>query len=301
MKSEMKRAFLVLFLLASGAAAQAPSPAASPTPIVSRPVTSPGNADWAASPGEAKARAAAEQKLVFIQIDKEGRECGQCRRMEALLYPAFDFEALLASMVPVRVPLASPEGRELASRYSIQETPSVLVTTPEGRLVFLMQGFQSAPDFYQHIHTDLRAYREFAKKVEAQDIARLPAREALQTGMELYQRSDSAAALSRLRRAVSAPDGTRAGRESAREILAAVELDLGQIAASRQTIERLIATSRDSDRKERAELFRAQLPLAENKPEEAAALFRRFQKDHPNSNYRQKVQDMLDRLTKPPR
>jgi thioredoxin-related protein len=268
-----------------------------PTPVVSRPVTSPGNAEWASTLEEAKQRAAREEKFVFFQFDRAGRACGLCRRMESLLYPAMDFEAILISMVPVKVGLDSPEGRELARRYGVEDAPSIVVATPEGRVVFQVEGFRNAPEFYEHIHRDLDAYRSFAKQIEQQDIAHLPAREALETGRQLYDRLDSGSALPRLRRAVSAPDATPEIRDEAREALAAVELDLGQIAASRQTTERLIATTRDKKRRERAELFRAQIPLAENKPEEAVQLYRKFRKDHPDSEFRAKVDAILQRLT----
>jgi tetratricopeptide (TPR) repeat protein len=282
--------FFVLATLGSGVL-RAQQPDIQPNPIVK----SPGNAQWAASPAEAKSRAAAEGKLLFYEFDRP--QCGNCVRMDTLLYPAFDFEALLTQMVPVKVSLDSPEGAELARRYNLTDAPAILVTTPEGRGVFTMVGFSSIDDFYPHIRTDLDAYRKFARRLETQEIAKLPAREAYETGAELYQRNDPAAALPRLRRAVSARDATASIREEARELLAAVELDLGQLAASRATIERLIATTRDSLRRQRGELFRAQLPLAENKPAESLALFRKFLKDHPNSPYRKQVSDMLEKAS----
>lgn len=273
------------------AAAQAPTPAPETAPNRSEPLTSPGNAKWAATPDEAKARATSENKLVFVEF--EAIDCGQCRRMDALLYPAFDFEALLLPMVPVKVGISSPEGRELARRYGVKDTPAIVVTSPEGRLVFRMEGFTNAPEFYQHIHQDLNAYRAFVQRIEGQDIARLPGKEALATGEELFKRTDSEAAAPRLRRAVADPKSTSAVRDEAREFLAAVELELGQIANSRHTVEKLIATTKDSNRRERAELFRAQLPLAENKPAEALALFKKFRRDHPTSIYSKKVDEML--------
>jgi tetratricopeptide (TPR) repeat protein len=214
-----------------------------------------------------------------------------------LLYPAFNFEALLIPMVPVKVSLDSPEGKGFARRYGIDDVPAVLVTTPEGRLVFQMVGFTNTQDFYPHIQADLDAYRKFSRKIEAQDVPKLPAPEALQSGVELYKRSDPIAALPRLRRAISARDSTASLRDEAREFLAAVELDLGQVAASRETTQRLIETTQDSLRRQRAELFRAQLPLAENKPAEARALFQKFLKDHPNSPSNKQVSDTLERLS----
>ncbi len=284
--------FLFLGLVCGGAAAQE-----TPT-LANGVVRSPGNADWATSPDDARARAAAQQKFVFVQFDRAGRECGNCRRMEALLYPAFDFEALLIPMVPVKVQLDSAEGKELARKYGIREAPAVLVTASEGRVVFQMEGFTNAPGFYRQIHRDLDAYRAFAKKVEAQDIPHLSPEEALKTGRELYERLDPGAALPRLERAASAPKATADVRDQAREILAATQLDLGQITASRQANDRLIATTKDKNRRERAELFRAQLPLAENKPEEALALYKKFQKDHPLSPYLGEVNGIVERLAK---
>jgi tetratricopeptide (TPR) repeat protein len=263
-----------------------------------RPVTSPGNAVWAATYDAARKLAAGANKLVFVEIDG-GHECGQCHRMDTLLYPALDFEALLISMVPVKVPLDSEEGKQLAERYSIDQTPAVLITTPEGRLAFLMQGFTNAPEFYQRAHADLDAYRRFARRTDAQDIANLPAQEALETGVELYQRQDPGAALPRLKRAVSVPGAAPGLRDEAREQLAAVQLELRQIAASRATTEALIKSTRDPARRERAEIFRAQLPLHENKPELALELLQKFLADHPKSAYLKQVRQLIDTLTGP--
>ncbi len=301
-RSAVLRPAALLSCLLSGASASAQTPAPTPTPPpIETPaeqptpvVRSPGNADWAPTVDEARRRAAEKDKFVFIEFDSKG--CGNCQRMDQLLYPAFDFEALLIPMVPVKVWLESPEGKELAAQHAITDTPAILIESPEGRLVFLMQGFTSTPDFYEHVHKDLDAYKAFARKVDAQDIPKLPAREAFETARELYERGDSAAALPRLRRAISAPGGTTVLREDARELLAAVELDGRDTAASRRTIEHLIATTKDPKRRERAELFRAQIPLAENKPQEAYALFLKFEKDHPNSQYLPQVRELIARM-----
>lgn len=295
------RFLLAAILLAAASPAsraQTSAPAPSPTPIVAGAVTSPGNAKWTSTLNEAKARAGSEQKLVYVEM--ETPECGNCRRMDALLYPAMDFEALLIRMVPVKLDIRNGEGREAADRYGVRDTPAVLVLTPEGRLVFRMEGFTNLPEFYEHIHQDLEKYRQFAKRVDSQNISALPPREALETGVELFQRSDPESALPRLRRAVSNPKSPAAVRDAARESLAAVELELGQIPASRKTIDQLILTTKDPQRRERAEIFRAQLPLAENKPAEAAALFRKFRKDHPKSPYTAKVDAILQQLTGAP-
>jgi thioredoxin-related protein len=290
------RALLGLCFLAASLA-EKPSSAQQGAPLPPPPtkaVRSPGNAVWAATLPEARARASAEKKLVFIEFDQ--KRCGNCERMDHLLYPAFDFEALLIPMVPVKLDIDSADGKIIAKHYGVDQAPGILVTSPGGRLVFAMSGFLNPEDFYPHIRQDLDDYREFARRVDSQDISKLTAREALETAQKLLQKLDPVAAEPRLVRAASAPDAPAPLRDQAREMLAGVQQQLGNIPAARETIELLIATTRDAQTRERAELFRAQLPLAEQKPAEAYALFRKFQKDHPKSAYRDQVQAMMTRL-----
>jgi len=284
-------------------AAQEPTPDAGATAPASptRAVKSPGNAEWAQSVEEARKRAAEQHKLVFYEFASQG--CGECGRMESLLYPAFDFEALLTGMVPVRVDLVSKAGTELSELYSIKETPSVAITTPTGRLVFLMRGFKNQGDFFPHVHKTLDTYRVWAKTIDAQNVPTLSAADAYQSGRQLFARFDFAEARPRFQRAIAAPDASPAIRDSAKEGLAAAELQLKDPAKARKTIDGLIATTKDPEVKERAELFRAQIPLAQNQPEEALNLYKKFQKDHPQSKYKEQVSGLITRLEtgEPPR
>jgi tetratricopeptide (TPR) repeat protein len=261
----------------------------------------PGNAVWATSPDEARLRATREGKFVFFEFTK--KECGNCKRMDAFLYSARDLEVLLTSMVPVKVDIESPLGKEFASRYGIERAPSILVVTTPGRLVFLMEGFYNPDEFFQNANSALEAYRRFAREIESDDVAKISAKRALETGRKLYEMSDPETALPRLRRAASAAGATVEQREEALELAAAAELDLGQPTASRKTIQQLLAATKDRGRRERAELFRAQIPLAEDRPAEALALFRRFQKEHPTSpdisRVNELVQQLEERVSKP--
>ena len=286
---------VTLALLGFAPALWAQEPPATDT----NPVKSPGNAVWADSANAARAAAASTGKMVFVEFDG-GSSCGHCQRMDYLLYPAFEFEALLIGMVPVKVLLDSPEGKELARRYGIRAAPAILITSPEGRIVFLMEGFNNAPEFYRTVKTELDRYRQFAHRVESQDIPNLPAGEALTTGIELYRRSDPGSALPRLARAVSAPDATAGARDEAREQLAAVQLDLKQVAEARKTTDALLKTTKDPKRRERAEIFRAQLPLHEGKPAEAVRQLQKFVADHPKSEYAAAVKSLIEQLTSPP-
>ncbi len=283
---------LSLCLAVTALAAQEQS--TTPPPSSNKRVLSPGNARWAESLDQARARATADKQLVFIEFASP--DCGDCRRMQSLLYPAFDFEALLIGMVPVQVRYDSDESKPLQQRYGVSQSPSVLITTPEGRLVFLMEGFKNGPDFYSHVRPDLDAYRKFVKKMEATDRGTASAADALAIGRELYARSDVRTALPWLQRASIAPDPGPGVRETALEGVAAAQLELNDPVASRKSIDKLIAIVKNQNMKERAELFRAQLPLAQGNPEEALALYRQFLKDHPKSQYVEQVQGLIAKL-----
>jgi hypothetical protein len=291
-------AALGLFAAAPSSAQTAPAPtprgSAAPSSASISVPAGPGNVVWAETTKEAHDRAVAERKFVYFEFDKH--ECGNCERMDGLLYPAFDFEALLVSAVPIKLDIETPEGKAIAARYSIEEAPSVLITTPQGRLVFLMQGFMNQGEFFRHANLAIEGYRKWAKEIDSQNVPKLSAKEAFASGNELYRRSDPAAAIPRLKRASTAPGATGPQREDALELLAAAELDAGQTDASRKTIDQLLATTKDRQRRERAELFRAQIPLAENRPAEALALFRKFQKDHPTSPHIERVNELVARL-----
>jgi tetratricopeptide (TPR) repeat protein len=285
----------VLLAVSSLFAGPAAAQQATPAPDESgRAVTSPGNARWAPDAEAARARAAADQPLIYYEFVSQG--CGDCRRMQALLYPAFDFEALLIGMVPVQLELASPDGARLAERYGITAAPAVLITTSAGRLVFLVQGFRSAPDFYSHVHKDLDTYRKFARTVDDQDVGKLSAEEAYTTGKELYRRYDFAAAAARLERASTAPAGSADLREKALEGLASAELELERPARARKAIDRLLAMTKNPERKQTAELFQAQIALAEQDPGHALAIYKKFEKDYPKSPYLEKVRSYIARL-----
>lgn len=266
-----------------------------PTPPPSgREVRSPGNARWAPDVTSARARAAADKQLIYYEFVSPG--CGDCRRMQALLYPAFDFEALLIGMVPVQVELASSDGSKLAERYGITAAPAVLITTASGRLVFFVQGFRTAPDFYSHVHKDLDTYRQFARTVDGVDVGKLSAEEAYSTGKELYRRFDFEGAAARLERASTAPGGSVDLREKALEGLAAADLELARPGKASNAIDRLLAMTKNPERKQTAELFQAQIALAEQDPGHALAIYKKFEKDHPSSPYIEKVRGFISRL-----
>jgi thioredoxin-like negative regulator of GroEL len=284
---------LTAFLAAAlSAAARAQDPAAPAT------APGPGNVTWASSVDEARLRAEKERKLVYVEFEKTN--CGHCRRMNTLLYPALDFEQLMAYMAPVKLNIEQPATGELTKRYGIEEVPAVLVMTPEGRSIFAMQGFASAPEFYREIYRAMDDHAALEKRLESQDINNLSPAEALQTGAELYKRSDPTTALPRLRRAATAKESTPNQRENALELLARCQLDLGQNTEAEATLQKLRSSTKDPARRERASLLWAQVPFADNRPEEGVRRLQQFLKEYPKSAEAPGVAEMIEKVMKGP-
>jgi thioredoxin-related protein len=249
---------------------------------------------WSSGYAEAREKAARENKYVFIEFTK--KDCGPCQRMDQLLYPAFDFEALLLRMVPTKLDLAEGEGAALAKKYRVMDAPSVLILSPEGTLAFRMVGFLNAPDFYRHALRDVHDYDLFKLRLSNEPQHPDDPKEELDLGKELYRRFDSARAVPRLRRVAGAKKAPAEVREEALAYLASAELDLGQPEKARHTAETLVRSGKNADRREQAELFLAQVDAAEGKTKAAYERLIRFKKEHPKSVHMAEANDFLSRF-----
>jgi tetratricopeptide (TPR) repeat protein len=274
---------LILCLLAPAAATPAP-----PVP------QGPGHADWAPTLAQARDRAKKERKVVFVELASSN--CADCDRMDRLLYPAVDFEMTLLRMVPVKLSLDAAEAAPLRERYGIREAPATLILAPGGALILRLEGFESAPEFYERVRRAMADWdRLNLRIVHEPETIDDPAAE-LELGRALYERFDAEGALPRLKRAASSPRADRGTRETALAYLASAQLDLGRIEAARVTAEELLSSTKNPALREQAELFRAQISLAEGDPGDARKRFEAFLEKHPDSPRRSEVQELLRRL-----
>jgi Thioredoxin-like len=249
---------------------------------------------WSSGYAEAREKALREDKYVFIEFTK--KDCGPCQRMDQLLYPAFDFEALLLRMVPTKLDLDAPEGAALGRKYGVTDAPAVLILSAEGALAFRMVGFLNAPDFYSHALHDVHEYDLFKLRLRNESLHLDDPREELALGEELFRRFDSARAAPRLQRAASARNAPRDVHEEALAYLASAQLDLGLPEKARQSAETLVRTAKSADRREQAELFLAQVDASEGKTKAAYDRLVRFKKEHPKSPHIAEANRFLSRF-----
>ena len=278
------------------AAAPAPpapvKPPAAGAPANGLPDT-PGRAIWEKTYDAARQRARDQGKVVFVEFTR--KKCGACFRMDGLLYPSVNFEMALLRMVPVKLDLEAGDAARIASRYGIHDAPAVLVVSAGGAMIFRMEGFDNDRAFYTHLHNSMTDWDHVNLRLVHEPETIGDPKSELELGAELFRRFDSEEAIPRLERAAS-PKSPAPIREAALAYLASAQMDQEHFAEAGATIDTLLNVAKNPEWREKAELFRAQLDLAQGKREQARRAFQTFLDRHPSSKHRDEAKSYLDRM-----
>jgi thiol-disulfide isomerase/thioredoxin len=277
-----------------GRASDTPAPAES-APAATAAPAGPGKAVWAADYAQARERARRDGKVVFVEFSEAN--CGNCIRMHSLIYPAVNFEMMLLRMVPVNVDRLGSEGAALAERYGVTQSPAVLVLSSGGALIFRVNGFDSAPEFYSHVHSMMAEWDKLnVRMIHEPEFQDDPAQE-LALGIDLAQRFDPEEAIPRFARAAESPRADAATRDQALSYLASAQLNARLFADARVTTEKLARVAHDRDLREQAEIFLGQISLAEGDSAAARRSWEAFLQKHPDSPRRQDAENRIAALS----
>jgi len=265
-------------------------PAAEVTPPPSLP-NGPGKANWAKDYAEARETATKEHKVVYVEFFEKG--CGFCQHMDALTYPAVNFEMMLLRMVPVKIDRTVEPGASLAARYGVTESPAVLILSSGGALIFRVNGFDSPQEFYQHVNAQMKEWDKLNVRMIHEPEFRDDPKQEVELGVQLALRFDPEEAVPRFERAASSPQADARTRDQALSYLASAQLKTRRYADARASIERLIRLTRDADLREQAEIFAGQISLEEGDPAAAQRVWKEFIRKHPTSGRRAEVENRL--------
>jgi hypothetical protein len=257
----------------AGSALPDPVPSTDTAPGPASEPAGPGKAIWAANYAEARERALRDGRVVFVEFSE--KNCGNCIRMHGLIYPAVNFEMMLLRMVPVNVDRLGAEGAALATRYGVTESPAVLILSPGGALIFRVNGFDSAPEFYSRVHSMMAEWDKLNVRMIHEPEFRDDPTQELALGSDLAYRLDPEEAIPRFARAAESPRADAATREKALTLLASARLNAHLFSDARATTEKLARVARDRDLREQAEIFLGQISLARAIPPAPAVRGRR--------------------------
>lgn len=257
--------------------------------------TGPGKALWAKDYAEARDRARREGKVVFVEFSD--KQCGNCVRMHALIYPAVNFEMMLLRMVPVNIDRTGAEGTALATRYGVTESPAILILSAGGAMIFRVNGFDSAPELYSHVHSMMAEWDKVnVRMIHEPEFRDDPAQE-LALGKELALRFDPEEAIPRFARAAESPRADRTTRDEALSYLASAQLNARLYPDARATAEKLARVASVPDLREQAELFLGQIALAEGDSAAARRSWEAFLRKHPTSPRRKDAENRIAALS----
>ncbi len=138
-------------------------PVASPTPSSRTRSASPAPAvrastqiEWAADWSAAVAKAEAKKKPIMIDFYTDW--CGWCKVLDQKTFPDSRVIAAMSGVVAVKLN-GEKEGAELVKKYGVRGYPTIVFTTPEGRMLESEGGFIGPESFAQIVQHVVDGYR----------------------------------------------------------------------------------------------------------------------------------------------
>jgi predicted negative regulator of RcsB-dependent stress response len=250
---------------------------------------------WASRLSEAVegARRLRDGRILIFFVEPD---CGQCKRMEALVAPSTSFYAYTRDKVPLYEDVSTAEGKDLARRLRIRGTPTWIVVTPE----LLECGRQEGPTTQQGwVDAFIQVERGWAgyRKVLADEAAD-PSNPQLvfEAARLTYQRGGGALAEARFQRLARDSKTPAAIKEQTLGYLTSLEMESGRFDEAVAHLDTLIATAQDPVLKMRAELRRADVEIARGRKDLATWRLKEFVKAHPDAPLAAEAQALLDAL-----
>jgi predicted negative regulator of RcsB-dependent stress response len=229
--------------------------------------------------------------IFFVEPD-----CGQCKRMEALVVPSTSFYSYTRDKVPLLEDVSTAEGKDLARRLRIRGTPTWIVVTPD----LLECGRQEGPTTQQgwvnafiEVERGWAGYKR-AAAAEAENPGDAPA--VYEVARQLFQRGAREQAETRFRRLAADPNVAPELKDQVNAYLASIDLDARRFDEAAKRLDTLIATARDPVLKQRAELRRADVEIARGRRDLATWRLKEFLKAHSDSPLAAEAQALLDAL-----
>ncbi|MFI5180357.1 MAG: hypothetical protein ACHQPI_03090 [Thermoanaerobaculia bacterium] len=290
----MLSTILLSAVLAQSAPATAPSEP-SPTPAA---VPGPAGLEviWSSSWDEAVEAAHKipnGRVLVYFGDD----DCGQCRRMEALIWPSTSFFAFTRDKVPVYEKFSGPEGKKLAATLRVKEIPAWVVVTPE----LLVSGRQVGPTsqmgWVQAFVEAEKGWYRYRKLRDDEKANPGDPRLVFDVALESFHRNGDSVAESRFQRLGSDPKTPPDLREQSLAYLATIQLDSERPEDAGKSLDQLLSIAKEPRIRQRAELRRADVDIALGRKDLAAARLRAFKKEWPDSPALPEVDRLLDAIS----
>lgn len=293
--SNEREPVLSTILLAALLSQAAPPPEPTPTPAA---VPGPAGLEvpWATSWDEAleAVRKIPKGRILIFFGDEE---CGQCRRMQAIIVPSTSFFAFTRDKVALYERFSSPEGKKLAATLRVKEIPAWVVVTPELLVSGRQVGSTSQMGWVQAFIEAEKEWYGYLKLREDEKANPGDLRLTFDVAVESFHRNGDGLAEPRFLRLVSNPKTPPDLREQSLAYLATIQLDSDRPADAGKSLDTLLAIAKDPVIRQRAELRRAEVDIALGRKDLAATRLRAFRKEWPDSPSLSEVDQLLEAIS----
>ena len=140
-------------------------------------------------------------RILLSFVDED---CGECRRMDALVVPSTSFWAFTRDKIPLRVVRATPEGKRLTERFRIPEVPAWLVVTPDMVVSGAQIGSTTQQGWVDAFIRSEQAWAAYRKKLDAEAANSADDTLVFDVAKETFKRGGDNLAEPRFRRLASA-------------------------------------------------------------------------------------------------
>jgi hypothetical protein len=252
---------------------------------------------WVSTLEEAQttARSMKDGRILFFFTDAD---CGECDRMLKIIAPSTSFFAFTRDKVPMPVEISRPKGLELARRMRVVGVPTWIVATPDLLECSRQEGVTSQQGWVETFIRGEREWNGYKRAAAAEAANPGDAAAVYEVAQQLFRRGARDQAEARFRRLVADPKVNADQKEQVNGYLASIDLDAGRFDEAAQRLDALIASAKDPQLKERAELRRADVEIARGRRDLAAYRLREFRKAHPGSPLTSEAEALLDALQK---
>ena len=287
---------LAAFLASPAAASESPGPTPSPTPMA---VSAPAGLEvvWTSSWDEAvEAARKIPDGRILLYFGDDG--CGPCQRMEALVIPSTSFYAFTRDKIPLHLKLGSPEGKRLAAKLRVRQIPAWVVVTPELLVTGRQEGSTTQMGWVQAFVEAEKGWAAYRKLLAAEASAPSDPKLAFEVAEESFRRGGDGVAEPRFTRLANDPGTPPDLRESSLAFLATIQLDAGRPGDAAVTLDRLLAVVKDPILKQRAQLRRAEVEIAQGRKDLAIGRLKAFEKEWPGSSLLPEADKLLQALNR---
>ncbi len=238
---------------------------------------------------------------IFVFLEQ--KDCGDCRRMDALIFPARAFQQYLEDKVVARLDIDAADGAPLAARFGITPAPAWLVLTPDLVVSSVQVGVTSQAQWFDELEAYEKRWATYQKMLAEE--ARSPRDGSLifENARETFKRRGDALAEPKFRKLADDASTPPAIREQSLAYLATIEMDAKRLDDARRDLERLLESGKDADLLERAEIRLAEVEIGKGDYAATRRRLQAFRKAHPSSKLLPEVQELeklMDSLPKTP-